>query len=329
MPPTGPLTASETVNRPAELYVYATVVFSVFVVPPSPNVQDRFVIVPVDVSVNVTSNGTRPLVGVPLKLAMGMVAPAPITGFVESPMFVAKTTLSVKLPVIAGVKLTTTFVELRVATENGLPETIENGAPPTTAVPLSVTPLPLVTTKLSCAVVPVRIAPKSRLAGVTTKLKEVTALSKFTAVLFARFGSGLNAPTCPIFVKTPTDGAFTRTLIVAAVPLVISWRLQTTRPKTSVTQVPWLGVAERNTTLLGGVSVTVTLNATPGPAFVTVIVYVTLLPTSTGLGEANLLIIRSASLPAVQQLPPSLISTPSINQPLPPPLASVTQRQRS
>src|ERR1035437_10097939 len=136
MPPTGPLMANDTVNRPAELYMYATVVFSVFVVPPSPNVQDRFVIVPVDVSVNVTRNGTRPLVGVPLKLATGTVAPAPITGFVELPMFVAKTTLSVKLPVLTGVKLTTTFVELRVATVNGLPEAIENGAPPTGAAPL-------------------------------------------------------------------------------------------------------------------------------------------------------------------------------------------------
>src|ERR1700722_13620373 len=54
-----------------------------------------------------------------------------------------------------------------------------------------------------------------------------------------------------------------------------------------------------------------------------------LLPTSTGLGEADLLIARSAALPVVQQLPPSLITTPSMNQPLPPPLASVTQRQRS
>src|ERR1017187_4175403 len=238
MPPTGPLTASETVNRPAELYVYVTVVFSVFVVPPSPNVQDRFVIVPVDVSVNVTRNGTRPLVGVPLKLATGTVAPAPITGFVVLPIFVAKTTLSVKPPALTGTKRTTTFVDLRLATVNGVPETIENGAPPTTAVPLRDTPLPLVTAKLSCAVVPVRIVPKSWLAGVTTKLKEVTALSRLRAALFAGFGAGLNALTCAIFVKMPTDGAFTRTLIVAAVPLVISWRLQMTRPNTSVTQVP-------------------------------------------------------------------------------------------
>ena len=73
-------------------------------------------------------------------MATGTAAPAPITGFVELPRFVAKTTWSVKPPLLTGVKSTTTFVELRVATVNGLPETIENGTPPTAAVPLRVDP---------------------------------------------------------------------------------------------------------------------------------------------------------------------------------------------
>ena len=47
------------------------VVFVVFVVPPSPKVQERFVIVPVELSVNVTVRGMLPVVGTPVKFADG------------------------------------------------------------------------------------------------------------------------------------------------------------------------------------------------------------------------------------------------------------------
>src|ERR1035441_10656245 len=82
VPPTGPKSDRATVNTPVPLYVYNNVVFNVFVVPPSPKVHNRFVIVPVDVSVNVTVKGTRPAVGLPLKLGAGTIALTPVTAFV-------------------------------------------------------------------------------------------------------------------------------------------------------------------------------------------------------------------------------------------------------
>src|ERR1017187_1732828 len=119
-PPTGPKSDRATVNTPVPLYVYNTVVVNVFVVPPSPKLQNRFVMVPVDVSVKVTANGTRPAMGLPLKLSTGSIAPTPVTAFVAPPPLLAKTTCLVKLPAFAGVKLTTTFVEPKPATLNGL-----------------------------------------------------------------------------------------------------------------------------------------------------------------------------------------------------------------
>src|SRR5580704_5869320 len=102
------------------------VVLKVFVVPPSPKVHNRFVIVPVDVSVKVTASGTSPAVGLPLKLGRGTIAPVPITAFVAPPPLLAKITCLVELPALAGVKLTTTFVEPKPAMLKELPETIAN-----------------------------------------------------------------------------------------------------------------------------------------------------------------------------------------------------------
>src|ERR1700729_3673203 len=121
-PPTGPKSERATVNTPVALYVYDTVVFNVFVVPPSPKVHNRFVMVPVDVSVKMTPNGARPAVGLPLKLGVGTIAPVPVRAFVAPPPLLVKITWPVKLPALAGVKLTTTFAEPRAATLNGLPE---------------------------------------------------------------------------------------------------------------------------------------------------------------------------------------------------------------
>ena len=81
---------------------------SVFVVPPSPNNHDRFVIVPVELSVKTTASDTMPVVGVPLKLADGTLAAEPITVFVELPPLLAKTTEFVKMPTAPGANATLT-----------------------------------------------------------------------------------------------------------------------------------------------------------------------------------------------------------------------------
>ena len=116
--------------------------------PPSPNVHDRFVIVPVDASVNVTFSDSAPLVGLAVNPATGAMAPVPVTVFVDAPPLLAKTTASVKLAALDGVKLTPTFVEPKPATLKGLPDATANDAVLTVAVPVRVAPLRLVTTKL-------------------------------------------------------------------------------------------------------------------------------------------------------------------------------------
>src|SRR5580765_3383993 len=83
----------------------------VFVVAPSPKFQLRFVIVPVDVSVNVTSNGATPLVGEAVKLATGSAAPEPMMALVDCPpLAVAKITALVKPPTDTGANCTMTLV---------------------------------------------------------------------------------------------------------------------------------------------------------------------------------------------------------------------------
>ena len=106
------------------------------------------VIVPVDASVKVTFSDTGPLVGLAVKPATGAMAPVPVTAFVEPPPLLTKMTASVKLAALAGVKLTTTFVEPKPATLKGLPDVTANVAVLTVAVPIRVVPLRLVTTKL-------------------------------------------------------------------------------------------------------------------------------------------------------------------------------------
>jgi hypothetical protein len=57
--------------------------------------------------------------------------------------------------------------DLFAARLNGLPETMANGPPSAVAVPVSRPAPALVTTKLACAVVPVAMAPRFNVAGVT------------------------------------------------------------------------------------------------------------------------------------------------------------------
>ena len=64
MPP-GPLTTNCTVSVSATRYVCTMLVAVVLLVSPSPKSQNRLVMRPSEVSVNVTARGVAPLVGVP------------------------------------------------------------------------------------------------------------------------------------------------------------------------------------------------------------------------------------------------------------------------
>jgi hypothetical protein len=88
-------------------------------------------------------------------------------------------------------------------------------------------------------------------------------------------------------------GVFGITLMVtdAFPPLAMSGRLHVTVPLEFVQPAD----ADPKLTLKGSVSVTRTPVAVSGPAFVTVIVYTSVLPTATGSGESNCVIDRSAA----------------------------------
>ena len=135
--PTGPVTVSATVLVPALTKVCVNEVATVLVVVPSPKSQNRFVIVPLDESVNVTVKGFSPLSGVPLKLALGTIAPVPMMEFVLLPsLLVVKTTTLLKLAALAGVKRTTRLDEPNPGRLKGVPERMVKGPPLTVATPL-------------------------------------------------------------------------------------------------------------------------------------------------------------------------------------------------
>src|SRR6266446_6468606 len=115
---------------------------AVLMVAPSPKSQNRLVIVPVELSVKVTLSGLRPVVGLPVKFAVGAIAPAPVRVLVLlPPLPVVKISLLVKLAALVGAK---------PGRAKGVPETIVNGPPLTVATPLvSAAPPRLVTTKLA------------------------------------------------------------------------------------------------------------------------------------------------------------------------------------
>src|SRR5205809_3836134 len=119
----------------------------VLVLAPSPKLQLRLVIVPAEVSVKVTTNGTTPLVGLAVKLACGMSAPVPVTALVElPPLAVVKITAFVKPATDVGVNCTTTLAELPGGRLNEPPERIVNGPPVTVAVPLLIVVPPVLLT---------------------------------------------------------------------------------------------------------------------------------------------------------------------------------------
>src|ERR1051325_5698803 len=102
---------SRTLFVPATEYVFVTLVACVLNVAPLPKSQNRLVIVPVEVSVKTTWNGTTPFVGDAVKLALGTIAPVPVSELVELPPFaLANATLLVNPPAVTGAKRMVTLV---------------------------------------------------------------------------------------------------------------------------------------------------------------------------------------------------------------------------
>src|SRR5438552_2790349 len=122
--------------------------------------------VPEELSVKETVSGLTPLVGTPLKLAVGTSAPLPRTALVELPPLLVKTTTLLKLPALVGANRTTRFVEPNPAKLKGVPDTILKDPALSVATPLvSAAPPRLVTTRLAWALVPTATVPKPRLGG--------------------------------------------------------------------------------------------------------------------------------------------------------------------
>src|SRR5229473_4063185 len=166
------------------------VVAVVLVVELSPKSQNRVVIVPVELSVKLTVSGLSPLVGLPLKLAPGATAPAPVSALVLLPaLLVLATTTLLKVAALPGAKLTTRLVEPKPARLKGVPETIVKGPPLIVARPLlSDAPPWLVSTKLAWALEPTATVPKLRLPGETpswagVRPEPVTVLAELPPLL--------------------------------------------------------------------------------------------------------------------------------------------------
>src|SRR5882724_3802918 len=134
----------------------------VLVVEPSPKSQKRLLIVPVEVSVKLTVNGLRPLIGLPVKPAIGTTAPVPVRAFVLLPaLSVVMIAALLKLPALPGAKLITRLVDPNPGRTNGVPDWIENGPAVTLARPLlRVAPPRFVIVKLAWAFEPTAIVPK-------------------------------------------------------------------------------------------------------------------------------------------------------------------------
>ena len=88
--------------------------------------------VPVELSVKVTIKGHGPLVGLPVKAASGTCAPVPVAALVWlGPLLVRNERRLLKLPVLVGLKLTRTLVELWAGRAKPVVDRIRNGPVPT------------------------------------------------------------------------------------------------------------------------------------------------------------------------------------------------------
>ena len=110
---------------------------------PSPKSQNRLVMVPVELSVKVTPKDHDPLRGLAVNAAAGTCAPMPVTEFVRlGPLLVRKVRRLLKLPVLVGVKLTRTLVELWPGRVKAAGESRLKGPAPILRTTLVTTTLP-------------------------------------------------------------------------------------------------------------------------------------------------------------------------------------------
>jgi hypothetical protein len=129
---------------------------------------------------------------------------------------------------------------------------------------------------------------------VTDKSAEAVTVVLAVALLFALLESAWVAVTLALLVIVPPEvGAVTTIVTVADPALAIVPRLHVTVPALWL-QVPWVGVADTNTTPAGKVSVRVTPLAPLGPALLTPTVYVSVPDTITGSGLSALVTETSA-----------------------------------
>src|SRR5712692_6767551 len=222
---------------------------AVLMVAPSPKSQKRLVIVPLELSVKETLSGLRPVVGLPVKFAVGASAPEPVRVLVLlPPLPVVTISLFVKLAALVGAKRTTRLVPPKPGKAKGVPETIVNGPPLTVATPLvSAAPPRLVTTKLAWVLAPTATMPKSSLGGATASWAGVRPapvtlllllpplLVKTTRLLKAAALVGLKlTATKPVWPGVRLKGLplwMVKGSVVAALPLRVgppvltSWKL--------------------------------------------------------------------------------------------------------
>src|SRR5258708_1560544 len=122
----------------------------------SPKSQERLVIVPVELSTKFTIKGAAPDVGLPLKFAVSIITPLPLTVFVKLPaLAVLKRTLALKTPSAVGANWMTTLVEPCPGRLKALLPTTLKGPLPTVTTALLTSKSPrFVTVKLAWVVVP-------------------------------------------------------------------------------------------------------------------------------------------------------------------------------
>ena len=119
-----------------------------------------------------TSNVAAPLVGAPVKPAIGAIAAEPVRALVETPPLLANATEPVNAPTSTGLKLTLTSPVCALFTVYGLPLTRVKGAPDKVTVPVSAWIPALITENVWLLLCPTGSNPKSRLPGATTRCGE-------------------------------------------------------------------------------------------------------------------------------------------------------------
>jgi hypothetical protein len=168
------------------------------------------------------------------------------------------------------------------------------GSVSVTVIPLAVLGPALYTVIVYCKVAPTNTEPVGDTDLLTVRSAPGLTVVDAVEVRSAESGSAVGLDTTAVFAIDGTAEAvgFTVMVIVTLCPLVIVPRVHDT--VAVPLQVPSVVVVDTHVTVVGSVSVTITLAAELGPAFVTVSVYVRFCPASTEPAEAVLVIERSA-----------------------------------